>query len=492
MVYGYSAASSERKYASIVIIGSGVFGLTTALSLSLNNSSLPPHLRRKITLIDRSTFPSPDSSSIDSSRIVRADYKDPDYAALCISAQAQWRSGTGVWAGLGDERRYSQSGLVLVSNAEAKEGEDGGRDYVRKSMENVKRLLCQYGEASEDNLAYVIQELASREEIEKVCAATGGATGEVGYVNWLSGWVDAQAAMKFVRARCQEQGDIDFLTGEVIQFVERADDGPVGEGKVVEGVRLRGGEEVRGDLIVLATGAWTPGLIDLTGRATSTGQVLGYVRITNEEEERYKDIPVILNLSNGLFIIPPKDGILKIARHAVGYINTQSITFATHDNDANNARQVSIPRTHLTTPASTRIPSEGESALRLGLREMVPALGDRPFERTRICWYTDTPTGDFIVDHVPGRRGLFVATGGSGHAFKFLPVLGDVIVGIICGDEKAAGRWREKWRWRTLPGKKPKDVITKDGSRAGMAQMELDSLFGHQGPNNQEALEAKL
>ena len=135
---------------------------------------------------------------------------------------------------------------------------------------------------------------------------------------------------------------------------------------------------------------------------------------------------------------------------------------------------ISLPRTAYTSPAVEWIPAEGERDLRAGLREMIPALGESPFSRTRICWYTDTPTADFIVDYVPGRKGLFVATGGSGHAFKFLPVLGDVIVGIMLGTEKA-GVWKEKWRWRVKSTEVR--VITKDGSRSGEQQVELDSLF---------------
>ena len=143
--------------------------------------------------------------------------------------------------------------------------------------------------------------------------------------------------------------------------------------------------------------------------------------------------------------------------------------------------------TALTTPPVSRIPAEGEAELRLALREMLPALGDRPFESTRICWYTDTPTADFIVDYVPGRKGLFLATGGSGHAFKFLPVLGDVIVDIMLGKDQ--GVWKNKWRWReklnTLEG-----VMTNDGSRAGLRQLELRKLYEDE--EMRDKLKAKL
>lgn len=455
-------------------------------------------------MIDRHSFPTPDGSSIDSSRIIRADYKDPDYASLCLAAQARWRAGTGVWEGLGANGRYTESGLVLV--VDKKDGGiasetslGGGGEYVQKSYENMQRLLIQEAGMSKEEVATKVVQLKGLEEISSVCGS-GGGSGTQGYVNWLSGWADAEKAMRFVRRRCEARGDIDFRVGEVVGLLES-------EGGDVEGVELKDGIQLRAELTVLATGAWTPGLIDLEGRAVSTGQVMGYVRCTEEEEARWNGIPVLLNLSSGmahtsapgcwlvastyndapiltmlppragLFLLPPRNGICKVARHAIGYLNTQSVTLATNSRRSVQVQR-SVPITALKTSSAPCIPAEGEADLRRGLQEMLPALGDRPFESTRICWYTDTPTGDFIVDHVPGKKGLFIATGGSGHAFKFLPMLGDVIVGILTGE--AAGVWKEKWRWRetlNVVG----GVVTKDGSRAGARQTELSELYEEEG-----------
>jgi sarcosine oxidase/L-pipecolate oxidase len=63
-----------------------------------------------------------------------------------------------------------------------------------------------------------------------------------------------------------------------------------------------------------------------------------------------------------------------------------------------------------------------------------------------------------------------VATGGSGHGFKYLPVLGKWIVDIIegkelVGDDKQVGK---RWKWRSLrEGETPYNVIGegKEGER---------------------------
>ena len=410
---------------SILIVGSGVFGLSTAYSLSQN----PLYANTTITLVDRSPFPAPDGSSIDSSRIIRADYSDPAYAVLAASAQHVWRDTSP--GGLG-EGRYSESGLLLVADA-AKDG------YVRESLDNVRGL--------EEEGA--VKELKSRREIEDM-AGTGGGSGEWGYVNRRSGWADAEAGMRWLRKRVETTGRVQFVCAEVVRVVT--------EGKKVTGVTLRDGTVKRASLVILAAGAWTGRLIDLRGRATATGQVLVYLNLTAEEQERLGKMPVLLNMSTGLFIIPPRNRLLKVARHAYGYSNPTNIQ---HPDGSGREIEVSLPRTTVDDP-NQWVPREGQQACRAALREMIPSLSDRPFTKSRICWYSDTPTGDFLITYHPELEGLFLATGGSGHGYKFLPVIGDQIVNCIRG--QCPAEFKQKWAW---PREAVENVVTEDGSRGG-------------------------
>lgn len=52
------------------------------------------------------------------------------------------------------------------------------------------------------------------------------------------------------------------------------------------------------------------------------------------------------------------------------------------------------------------------------LQSIYPEFGGLPLLTTRLCWYTDTPDENWIIDEHPDVSGLFLATGGSGHAFK--------------------------------------------------------------------------
>lgn len=86
------------------------------------------------------------------------------------------------------------------------------------------------------------------------------------------------------------------------------------------------------------------------------------------------------------------------------------------------------------------------------------------YEKHRICWYvkphhddekrpTDTEcyrdaftsSGDFIISPHAGAKGLYVATCGSFHGYKFFPVLGKYVVQML--EDKLEPELKEKWAW---------------------------------------------
>jgi sarcosine oxidase len=44
-----------------------------------------------------------------------------------------------------------------------------------------------------------------------------------------------------------------------------------------------------------------------------------------------------------------------------------------------------------------------------------------------------TPDGDFVIDRVPGRPNIVVASPCSGHGFKFAPAVGQALVELAFG-----------------------------------------------------------
>jgi sarcosine oxidase/L-pipecolate oxidase len=117
----------------------------------------------------------------------------------------------------------------------------------------------------------------------------------------------------------------------------------------------------------------------------------------------------------------------------------------------------------------------------------VQGLENRPWKEARICWYSDTRDGEWLIDYHPGWKGLFVATGDSGHGYKFLPNLGEKIVDVMQGQ---GGKLGEKWQWREMKndgvGRETNGVyqglMTEDGSRGGRPLVLCDELAKGRAP----------
>jgi sarcosine oxidase/L-pipecolate oxidase len=59
--------------------------------------------------------------------------------------------------------------------------------------------------------------------------------------------------------------------------------------------------------------------------------------------------------------------------------------------------------------------------------------------------YTDTKDEDFYICESPNLKNVVYATGGSGHAFKFMPILGSIVMDVL---DKKATTYTQKFKWR--------------------------------------------
>ena len=444
------------------------------------------------------------TSSLDSSRIIRPDYAKSAYAKLAHKAQELWRGGwpltlwneddgpenrngdeaDGVKEGGKEElakrreKLYRESGLLLTGTDEL--GNRAGEEYVRESYENVVGLEGKSGKEGRK-----CSWLSDKEAVQEVLG-TGGCTGDWGYINPNSGWADAEGAMAVLRERVWELGrrreEEEWFEGRAEKLVCEEEDRA--QGWRIAGARLENGSEIRADVTVLAAGAWSATLLpkSLGRRIKARGQVLAYVDISNEERRSLGGKPVALDLSSGMFaIFPPtveEEGFeegrsekrhhVKLARHGWGYAHT----VPTPDSEPSSSGARSKPiNLDLPAPQFSPIPAEGQTVCSDFTAHVAPELAGRPFASTRLCWYADTGTGDFIIDWVPRYgRSVLVATGGSGHGFKFTPIIGDLIMQRLEGTiEEELG---ELWRWRGDEEiEKEWEDGEGDGSRGGRKGM---------------------
>ncbi|KAK9775634.1 putative FAD dependent oxidoreductase domain-containing protein [Seiridium cardinale] len=406
---------TTRKPASkdehVLIVGAGVFGLSTALELKKRGY-------HHVTALDRYLPPVLDGSSVDISRVIRTDYADPLYGKMAIEAYEGWVGGYRDY--------YHHSGFVILANQQ-------GNSYIEKSKEVSEALGSKLEEFEDGNEV--------RRIYPNIPANLGGLKA---YHNPQGGWADAAAS-----------------TVLSLKYT----------GKRVVGVNVVQGEPILAAQIVLATGAWSNTLIPITGAMSASGQPVGFIQLTRKEAEELKDIPVIINLNPGVFCFPPtpQSNILKIARHGYGWAT--QMEGGKDEPGTSQTKIVSAPKRDGNNVDASYLPDDAEEALREGLRQLLPQFANHSWMNRRLCWYSDTPQGDFIIDHHPKIEGLFLATGGAGHAFKFLPVLGHCI--LECYENNASLEVRNKWRLTVGDGL---DGITMagDGSRGGPPLRVLD------------------
>lgn len=71
-------------------------------------------------------------------------------------------------------------------------------------------------------------------------------------------------------------------------------------------------------------------------------------------------------------------------------------------------------------------------------RTRFPSLAAAPVIETRVCQYETTPDTEFILDRHPDFDNVWIAGGGSGHAFKHGPVIGSYLVSRLAGARAGA------------------------------------------------------
>ncbi|KAI7894534.1 FAD dependent oxidoreductase [Mucor mucedo] len=404
----------------IIIVGAGCFGLATALALSSDKEK-----NYDIHVFDRGVIPIIDAASTDISKAVRMDYGTNKLCMeLAVDAIRVWEQWNKERADNGLKPVYHNTGMIAFSdNGELSEYDKQGLETIREAG---------YGE--------FIEELSS-EEIKKrypffETAVNNGY--DIAYFNKVGGWCNSSEAIMHIYKKCISNG-VNFILGKESGCFESNLVDPQSP-RTVLGIKTIDGNEHRGDRVILATGPWTPGVIDMQGQVIASGQVIVQFKLSDKDRKSLNDLPVWSgNVSKtGCYGFPVNDdGILKIGKHSIGYLNPRAT-----DN-------ISIPRTQASNSGDT-IPLKALNEFREFLDTFLPLTTPLDVFYSRVCWYSDSIDGDFVICPHPKYDNYIVATGDSGHAMKFLPNIGQKIKDVI--DAKDT-EYTRAWAWRNKEAK---------------------------------------
>lgn len=355
----------------IIIIGAGVMGTAAACEVARSGA--------RVALIDQARMPNPRAASVDHSKIFRFAYPDALYARLAVDALNHWRAleeETGA-------RLLTPSGLLLMGKAESSVENEiaatlralGLEAEVMTSVETVAR----FPQFNPEAFAYAVLD------------PSGAIT-------------DAERAVKTMIALARQRG-VTVIESMRVTGVE-----PTANAKVR--IITEAGEVMECRRAMIASGPWTRRLLpSLASHLVTTRQEVVYFEPrTNHEAFAAGRFPIFIELGSGFYGFPihPANS-LKMGNHHKG---------AAVEMDEEQV-----------------VGREFIERCREFFAEFIPALADADVRETRICVYNNTPDDDFIIDWHQEVENVLLATGFSGHGFKFGPVIGRISAELLLTDQ---------------------------------------------------------
>lgn len=398
----------------VLIVGAGIFGVSTAYHLSLSYRDAS-----RITLLDRAPVPSPQAASTDINKIVRADYSKAFYMGLAYEAMQMWETES--WL----REHFHQIGWVALDEKDS------------DLSSRIRTLFKQSGKP--DTSADI--------SLDEVKSKWGGVLSGINtsgfdkaYTNSSAGWADASSAVHAMMEKALENG-VKYQVGEVEELVQS--DSSVS-------VRTRQGQTHTAAKVLLATGAWTPWLMasledklaiapenSIDQQLQAAGVCVAAFGLTEDEAQHYGQMPVLIYGVQGEVLPPTKERLFK-------FTNSNTFRNTLHHPAG---KKISVPTTdqHSVPP--------GLKAESIGIiRQRVPEILARYPEPSewRLCWDAVSPDqNQLICQHPDPRLGnLYLATAGSFHSWKFLPVIGKYVVNVLNGQSNGEEKDRH-WRWKT-------------------------------------------
>lgn len=409
----------EETHSSILIVGAGIFGTSTAYHL------IKSHPNLNITVLDRTTSPPSPAASTDINKIIRADYASPFYADLAYEAISAWQT----WPEI--QPFYHRTGWVMLDEKDS------------DLAERIRKVFRDRGhDPTSDG---PLSEIGGKDRWGGVLEGTATEGFRDAYCNPEAGWCEAGKATQAIMEEAIRKG-VKYVCGEA-QNVVVGDNG-------VKGVKVKSGEVYTADKVVLATGAWTSALLTGTEdeleiaeedrvekQATAAGVCVAHYKMSEQEMQQLAPMPVVVYGENGEAIPPPQENRLLKFTNAHTFNNT--IT-------TKSGHKISAPPETDQRIVSKKL--QQETHANMMSRVMPRFTKDKPVDYWRLCWDAYTPSQDWLLSQHPDPRlqNLYFAVGGSFHSYKFLPTAGEYMVNVLVG--KGNGAEMDKaWSWKSGP-----------------------------------------
>jgi len=214
--------------------------------------------------------------------------------------------------------------------------------------------------------------------------------------NPTGGMLHASECVRALAARLRARGGT-IREGIQVRRVETAGDG----GRVV----LADGSALQADTVIVAAGAWVADVLpEVALPIRVTRQQVCYLEGLSPERFAVGTFPVFL-ASMEYYGFPLQGaGWFKVGSHVFGDTVDPNVGYP---------------------PDMQEV-----EAVRGFLRRVIPGAAEGRLALVDRCMYDVTPDEDFILDHHPGGEGVVIASGFSGHGFKFGILIGELLAAL--------------------------------------------------------------
>ncbi|SMR59112.1 unnamed protein product [Zymoseptoria tritici ST99CH_1E4] len=488
---------SLNHNSKIIIVGAGVFGLSTTLHLLKRGYT-------NIHLFDRQPFHSnhyaesagADGASCDINKIVRASYGGQYlYQDLAFKAMPEWqRWNEELSATPASELPDSLSqDLKLWHNVGFLRLSGGNGGLAQSEIDTQANFPAsikdtQYRTSDPQRRNDALKAGTPSSKLDPFDRLSRDLPTD-GILDTTAGFVLASHACAWALHLCQRSGHVTthFGPSHALKSLLKA-------GDRVTAITTAAFERHTADFVLIACGGWTPSLLPETEQLleTTAGSILGIHIPGSRPDLRARfsgdNFPVWSwdmggfgsdsGGFGGIYGLPlTPDNVLKIAFRGAKWT---SYTRPSQTPSSTDKTAISYPETSL-----DQIPAEAMRVLRTFCVTHLPDLLTLDLTTCRLCWYTDSVDNSFLIDYVPKHENLVVASGGSGHGFKFLPVLGEHVVDVM---ERKESAYTRLFAWRDVP--KGKKNGLEEGPE-GWRTLDKQAMVGNEAWRTGKGLEEK-
>ena len=363
------------KIYDVAIIGSGIMGASAAHELARAGAI--------VALIDQASLPNPRGASVDYSKIFRFAYPDPLYVQMAVEALALWRKLERDSA----TRLLDETGILLIGNR-ADSFETQTYEVLRSldlqaEMCNGKEVAARFPQFNKDAIPFAVFD------------PSGGIL-----------YADKAVLASIDLAR--KFGAQVFENEQVVAIERSADDYLI---------RSESGNQWTCEKMLIASGPWTRKLLpDFASLLTTTRQEIVYFEPVMKSRYSFPDakanlaigkLPIFIEMDSGFYGFPiHHNGAMKVGNHLKG----EPLDPYAFDENVGN---------------------EFIEKCREFFAQIIPALADARVTHSHICMYNNSPDEDFIIDWHPDFGSVLLATGFSGHGFKFGPLIGRIATELL-------------------------------------------------------------